>query len=227
MGRGPEETRQALLRAAAAEILEHGYFAASLSGIAGRLGLTKGALSYHFPTKDQLLDTLMDHLTQQIDEAEAVALTAFPGSPSRALVGFIGEAVFRTSTDQLTAAAMLITTEPAVAPARMQHAFDNWHMRLTALIRDAEASEQVQLTTTPENAAELLVGIITGSRLTSKYIPHSAQHPRPPYLRTALLGLGFTQIDRVISDILEACERGDVRVVPGDITGMRLPVTAA
>ena len=220
MGRGLVDTRQTLLRAAATEILEHGYFAASLSGIAGRLGLTKGALSYHFPTKDHILHALMQHLTNEINEAHRIATQVFPDRPSRALVAFVSESTFRSSTNHLTAAAALITTEPAVSPTKLEGAFSNWHAKLTELMRRAHEEEQVPLVTTPENAAELIVGTVTGSRLTAKYTVHPPGISRPPYMRAALTGLGFPKVDTILNDVIDSSRRGEIRVLPGDIMGM-------
>ena len=220
MGREIGETRHTLLHAAAAEILQYGYFAASLSGIAGRIGLTKGALSYHFPTKDHILEALVEHLTSEIDDAHRVATQAFPSEPSRALVAFVSEAVVRTSTNTLTAAAALITTEPAVARDKLEGSFHNWSSKLTELVRRVESEEGVELATTPENSAEVIVGTVTGSRLTSKYTLHPPSNPRPPYMRVVLVGLGFRDVDAIIRDVVEASERGELRIQPGGIMGI-------
>lgn len=220
MGRGLGDTRHTLLHAAAAEILQHGYFAASLSGIAGRLGLTKGALSYHFPTKDHILDALMEHLTSEINESHRVAMTAFPTRPSRAVVAFVSEAIYRSSTNTLTAAAALITAEPAVAQAKLEGAFHNWLSKLASLTSRVEKEEGVELATSAEHAAELIVGTVVGSRLTSRYTSHPPESSRPPYMRTALVGLGFPDVDAIIRDVVDASDRGELRVQPWNIMGI-------
>ncbi|HEY3469357.1 MAG TPA: TetR family transcriptional regulator, partial [Amycolatopsis sp.] len=56
-GRGPEETRRALLDAAGTVIRTRG-ISASLDDIAKAAGVSKGGLLYHFPAKDALVRTL-------------------------------------------------------------------------------------------------------------------------------------------------------------------------
>jgi TetR/AcrR family transcriptional repressor of nem operon len=52
--RNPDQTRESLLDAAAQEIHQHGFQAASLKRILENTGFTKGALYHHFPTKQAL-----------------------------------------------------------------------------------------------------------------------------------------------------------------------------
>ncbi|MEW9532073.1 ScbR family autoregulator-binding transcription factor [Microbispora sp. NPDC049125] len=55
-----EITRSAILDAAATVFDEHGYAAASLSDIISQAGVTKGALYFHFPSKEELARELID-----------------------------------------------------------------------------------------------------------------------------------------------------------------------
>ncbi|WP_028708478.1 TetR/AcrR family transcriptional regulator [Propionicicella superfundia] len=59
-GRSPEDTRRALLDAAAAAIRRNGIHA-SLDEIAHEAGVSKGGLLYHFASKDDLLVALAQH----------------------------------------------------------------------------------------------------------------------------------------------------------------------
>jgi AcrR family transcriptional regulator len=87
-GRGPEETRRALLDAAATVIRTRGV-SASLDEIARVAGVSKGGLLYHFATKDDLvralthdlLDTFRAEVTAAIDPADDA-----PGRLTRAYV---------------------------------------------------------------------------------------------------------------------------------------------
>src|SRR5699024_8593303 len=75
---GPETTRTELLYAAALEIAERGYSGASFSSVAARLGLTKGAFAYHFPTKQALAVALMEEFDETFSNAVAHAREDFP-----------------------------------------------------------------------------------------------------------------------------------------------------
>jgi AcrR family transcriptional regulator len=50
-----DNRRQALIDAAAAAFREHGYHAASMRDVAGRVGMLAGSMYYHFASKDELL----------------------------------------------------------------------------------------------------------------------------------------------------------------------------
>jgi AcrR family transcriptional regulator len=57
-----KDTRQRILDAAAELFVERGYEATSLREIAERVGVTKAALYYHFPGKEDLLRALLEPL---------------------------------------------------------------------------------------------------------------------------------------------------------------------
>lgn len=56
------ETRRRLLDAAVGCLVERGYANTTTSEIAERAGLSRGAQLYHFPTKEELLTSAVEHL---------------------------------------------------------------------------------------------------------------------------------------------------------------------
>ncbi|MGH7925229.1 MAG: TetR/AcrR family transcriptional regulator [Candidatus Binatus sp.] len=58
------ETRRRLLDAAIACLIERGYANTTTSEIAERAGLSRGAQLYHFPKKEELLTSAVEHLFQ-------------------------------------------------------------------------------------------------------------------------------------------------------------------
>lgn len=56
-----ELTRSALIESAAIEFEQHGYAGAVLSNVSDRLGLTKGTVYFHFPTKALLAGSVIEH----------------------------------------------------------------------------------------------------------------------------------------------------------------------
>src|SRR5690625_1507038 len=80
---GPDATRAELLYAAALEISERGYSGASFSSVAARLGLTKGAFAYHFPTKRALAVALMEEFARSFADALSQARQRFPDDDLR------------------------------------------------------------------------------------------------------------------------------------------------
>lgn len=74
-----EQTRQALLRAAARLFGERGYQATSVDDVAEAAGFSKGALYYNFDSKEELFDALVEAsigaMTSSLEEALAGADT--------------------------------------------------------------------------------------------------------------------------------------------------------
>lgn len=65
-GRG--DTRARIQSVALELFTEQGYERTSLREIAERLGVTKAALYYHFKSKDEIVDSLVDDQSEAIDE---------------------------------------------------------------------------------------------------------------------------------------------------------------
>ncbi|MES2290847.1 MAG: TetR/AcrR family transcriptional regulator [Pseudomonadota bacterium] len=71
----PEKVRAALIDAAAEMIAEKGMARLTVDAVARAAGVTKGGLFHHFPTKDDLVQGVLEAMTQfaseRIDEAMA------------------------------------------------------------------------------------------------------------------------------------------------------------
>ena len=63
-----EKTRMEILNGALDVIYEKGYSAANLNEIATRIGMTRGAVYWHFRNKEDLFYSLIEELNQQIAE---------------------------------------------------------------------------------------------------------------------------------------------------------------
>jgi AcrR family transcriptional regulator len=66
--RASRDTRSEILAVASELFGEQGYDATSLREIAERLGITKAALYYHFPSKDELLRVLLEPMVSVVSE---------------------------------------------------------------------------------------------------------------------------------------------------------------
>lgn len=64
---GVMATRERMLRCALALFTERGYDGSSIGMIASGMGLSKGAVSYHFPTKEDLLEGVVEPAWSDLD----------------------------------------------------------------------------------------------------------------------------------------------------------------
>lgn len=79
--RDPARTRERILDAAQALILDHGYGATTVDAVVARAGITKGAFFHHFSTKSDLARSLVDryaamdrdHLAHHLERARKLA----------------------------------------------------------------------------------------------------------------------------------------------------------
>ncbi len=69
----PDDVRAHIQRVALELFIEEGYDKTSLREIAEKLGVTKAALYYHFPTKDDIVSSLIEHRVAAVDALMAWA----------------------------------------------------------------------------------------------------------------------------------------------------------
>jgi AcrR family transcriptional regulator len=115
-----EATRQRLLDAAFACLVELGYGGASTAAIAKRAGVSSGALFNQFPTKDDLLVATVDDLFSKLVadlNARLVVSVAEAGRPVAAVVDVLWEGL-RSPTIQ---ALFELTTAARTRPALRAH----------------------------------------------------------------------------------------------------------
>ncbi len=85
-------TRQRLLKAAGHVIVTQGIQALTLEAVAQEANLSKGGLLYHFPSKDQLIQELIQNLVEDFYErlnAELSTAAEAVGTPGRWLRAYI------------------------------------------------------------------------------------------------------------------------------------------
>jgi AcrR family transcriptional regulator len=81
--RGRKSSREKILDAAAELVGEIGAGRLTLESVAERAGLSKGGLLYNFPTKDALLQAMIQRMIDQVaSEKDSLRATAAPG-PNR------------------------------------------------------------------------------------------------------------------------------------------------
>lgn len=205
-------TREVILQAAAQEVLEHGYVGASLSGIAGRLGLTKGALAYHFPTKDRILAALVGRLRETLATSDTAAVEVFGHSPARACVAFVSNVGYFAGTDVITAAAMSLFADPSVPREVMAEPMGDWERRVRAHLEAMVEVDGCTFDLDLADAAEFFIAVLAGTWMTARFFPRAAERPRLQFSQLALEAIGVEAADAIVADVLAAAGENRVQM---------------
>ena len=103
-GKEAEERKKEILDIAAELFTTKGYDNTSTSDILDRVGIARGTIYYHFKSKEEILDTLIDRMTQGIVHNVKAALSCEASAPQK-IMSFIGatrvdSAIGKEITDQ-------------------------------------------------------------------------------------------------------------------------------
>ncbi|GAB2505418.1 TetR/AcrR family transcriptional regulator [Nocardiopsis aegyptia] len=120
--------RQQLVAVTIDLVAAHGYAACSLQRIADAAGLTKGAVIYHFASKNAVIRAAYDAVIEALTERVGAAVTLAPG-PAAAVDAYVGSTIghmaehpthVRVLTEALTPAVDTGVDEDPASPERRQ-----------------------------------------------------------------------------------------------------------
>src|SRR3954454_13731144 len=77
--RSPEESRHAILEAAAALLIEGGARAVQVRAVAERVGMTDAGVAHHFGSRDALLVALLRHGARRLRDSVQAAVGRWMG----------------------------------------------------------------------------------------------------------------------------------------------------
>jgi AcrR family transcriptional regulator len=124
--RRPEARPDEILDAALAVFTEQGFASARVEDIARRAGLSKGAVYLYFPSKDAMLNALVDQSAGRLAQAaEKLVELGAPRDPEAAFRGLILMLVTAMSDPDISAAPRLVLAEagrfPEIAANYREH----------------------------------------------------------------------------------------------------------
>ena len=105
--RGRPSSRETMLDAAVAVALEQGASKLTLDAVAKRAGASKGGVMYNFPTKEALLEALLERLTSHNRAASESIAAALPDEPGRALKAYVMNSVREPDEDDRVSGALV------------------------------------------------------------------------------------------------------------------------
>src|SRR5690625_1045868 len=200
---GPEATRAELLYAAALEISERGYSGASFSSVAARLGLTKGAFAYHFPTKRALAVALMEDFAQAFQDALDQARQRFPNDDLRTALHALRTIEIKGVNDPIVAAAFTLMLDPQPPVDQIHEKFGWWVDTFTDFLKNAQDAGQVQLSVDLDDAAEFLIISLVGLTCLRRRTFGDTGAKDRMHLQLLFRSLGVNGTQEIIGEVLD------------------------
>ncbi|MGI5471384.1 ScbR family autoregulator-binding transcription factor [Streptomyces sp. CA-132043] len=159
-------TRQAVLVAAAEVIGERGYEAATIAEIIQRAQVTKGALYFHFPSKDALARAVI---------AEQTEMLVPPPSESRVqdVIDFSHQVAQALREDPVLQAGTRIAVETTFNSEPLVP-YQDWIDIVTRMFTEAHERGELLSAVNPAKAAEFLVSAYMGVQLFSQAVTNRA-----------------------------------------------------
>ncbi|MFF9061194.1 ScbR family autoregulator-binding transcription factor [Streptomyces sp. NPDC101213] len=161
-------TRRAIVEAAGAVFDEHGYTSTTIAMVLERAQVTKGALYFHFASKEALAQAVLN---------EQVPFGSVPAQPCK--LQEIVDMTFVVARRLLDNALLRGSVRLAVdqeTPSGVDHGepFRQWAQTLTDLLEAARQRGELLPTVKPAETVGLLVGTFTGIQLMSRALTDRA-----------------------------------------------------
>ena len=176
--RDSERTRERLLQAASREIYRSGFQSASLDTILTIAGVTKGALYYHFDSKEALGHAVVDEIIAPDVCGKWVRPLQSGKDPIEALIGAVRRIPIRPADVrggcQLNNLAQEMSPLDAGFRKRLAIIFDAWREAVASTLREGQTRGTVRRDIEPADAAGLLIAMVEGYSSLAK----NAQDPK-------------------------------------------------
>ena len=176
--RDSERTRERLLQAASREIYRSGFQSASVDTILAVAGVTKGALYYHFDSKEALGHAVIDEVIATCVRGKWVRPLQNGTDPIDALIGAVQGIPVRPADVrggcQLNNLAQEMSPLDEGFRKRLAIIFDAWREAVASVLREGQAHGNVRRDVEPADAAGLLIAMVEGYASLAK----NAQDPK-------------------------------------------------
>ncbi|EFL20047.1 ScbR family autoregulator-binding transcription factor [Streptomyces sp. C] len=154
-------TRQAILSAAAKIFEERGYQASTISEILTVAGVTKGALYFHFQSKEDLALGVLNAQNQNLPLPERA-------SKLQEIVDIVMLHTYRLQTDPMVRAGVRLTMDQRAEGLDRSGPFRNWAVPVGERLDKAQLQGELLPHVDPAETADVLVGAYAGIQSMSQ-----------------------------------------------------------
>src|SRR5262249_5752713 len=169
--RDPERTRERLLQAGFQEVCRSGFQSASIDTILAATNVTKGALYYHFHSKEDLGHAIVEEIVAKLPEDNWLRPLARGKNPIDALIGIVQATSVRPK--DVKGGCPLLNWAQEMSPLdeqfrrRLEALFNAWQEGNITAFRRGQSLGTVRRGLVPEETARFLISVYEGSALLS------------------------------------------------------------
>lgn len=172
--RDPVRTRQRLLQAAFREVHRYGFQSAGIDTILAATNVTKGALYYHFESKEALGYAIIEEVVAEMtrDRWLRPLLRSKDKEPIDALIGIV-QAIPSEPRDVKGGCPLVNLTQEMSQldeqfRKRLERIFRAWQEGITTVLRRGQHQGTVRRDLVPEETASFLIAIVEGYEVLAK-----------------------------------------------------------
>lgn len=164
--RDPERTRERLLQAAFREVYRSGFQSAGLDAILAAAGVTKGALYYHFGSKEALGYAIIEEIIAPDNSGQWLRPLPKGKDPIDALIDMVQG--ISVQPEAVRGGCPLINLAQEMSPLhagfrkRLEAVFDAWQQGVASVLREGQIHGKVRRNLDPVETAGFLIAMITG-----------------------------------------------------------------
>lgn len=156
-------TRRAVIEAAAKVFDSKGFAAATIADIIEAGGITKGALYFHFPSKEELAKTVIEE-----QSTWQVAQAVEDQRPMQEVIDISFRFAHGLQVDPLIRASIRLTLEYGTFSAADPAPYQDWVARIAELLAQERADGNLRDGVDISKASRLLASSVTGAQMFSQ-----------------------------------------------------------
>jgi TetR/AcrR family transcriptional repressor of nem operon len=170
--RDPERTRERLLQAAFREIHRSGFQSAGIDTILAATNVTKGALYYHFDSKEALGYAVVEEKIAKLTRDRWLRPMLSEGEPIDILIGVVRRIPARPQDVRAGCPLLLLAQEMSPLDEqfrkRLERIFLDWQEGIAKLLRKGQSQGTVRRNLNPDQAASFLIAMVEGYATLAK-----------------------------------------------------------
>jgi len=164
--RDPARTRERLLQAAFREVRRSGFQSTGINTILAATNVTKGALYYHFNSKEALGHAIVDEIVAKLIHDRWLRPLLSDGHPIDVLIGIVRRVPARPA--DVRESCPLLNLAQEMSPLdeqfrkRLERLFLAWQDGVATLLRKGQSQGTVRRDLNPDETASFLVAMVEG-----------------------------------------------------------------